>query len=64
MKNAKNATAEEATCMMRIMQSHARFVVLTPKDGGNWKNTTVMITASMLVKMVAELWLIRILRRR
>ena len=64
MRNVKNATAKEATCMMRIMQSHVRFAALTHKVGGNWKNTTVTTMASMLVKMVAELWLIRILRRR
>ena len=59
MRNVKNATAEEATCMTRIMQSHARFVALTLKDGGNWKNTTEMIMASTLVKMAVEPWLIK-----
>lgn len=35
MRNVKNATVKEATCMMRIMQSHARCAVLIRKDGGN-----------------------------
>ena len=55
MRNAKNAMVEEAICMTRIMQSHARFAVLTLKVGGNWKSTTATIMESMRVKMVVEL---------
>jgi hypothetical protein len=61
MRNAKNATVKEAICMTRIMQSHARFVALILKDGGNWKTTTVTTTANTHVRTVAEHWLIKTL---
>ena len=64
MRNVKNATVKEVTCMTKITQSHARFVAPTLKDGGNWKNTTATTTASMHAKMVAEQLLIRNHRRR
>jgi hypothetical protein len=64
MRNVKNATAEEAICMTRIMQSRARFAAPIHKDGGNWKNTTVTITASMRVRTAVEPWLRKTLRRR
>lgn len=54
MRNVKNVTAEEAICMMKIMQSLARFAVLIPKGGGSLRSITETITESSHAKMAVE----------